>query len=215
MQLFLASKLAESTTWDHFQNYFGGLSDKKVAYLVTAANALGRGRWRELTLTKRLQETNVATLEIIELEDFQNKDIPSLVEKCDILITSGGYTGYLLYWLHFTKLDAFFKEMITIKNIPYAGSSSGSMVLSQTQFASEYLLSEPEPGASFIPGLGIIDFEIWPHFDPKTESIEAITKLHNWHDLYVLKDGEYITVNDGSLKLFGEERRIRYNYQHE
>ena len=80
------------------------------------------------------------------------------------------------------------------------------MVCSKTQTAAEFYINEPEEGASKIPGLGLVNFEIYPHFDESLQ--EEITKLWKLGKLYLLKDGEAILVENEKTVVLGEERVI-------
>jgi peptidase E len=65
-------------------------------------------------------------------------------------------------------------------------------------------LGEGEPGASIFPGLSLIDFEIYPHYED--EMLPEIKKHWDGKKLCLLKNGEAITVIDGKTTIFGEER---------
>ena len=54
---------------------------------------------------------------------------------------------------------------------------------------AEWFIGEEEPGASLVPGLGLIDFEIYPHFEDKL--LPQIKKLwkKDQGKLYMIKNG--------------------------
>lgn len=55
-----------------------------------------------------------------------------------------------------------------------------------------------------IPGLGFIDFEIYPHF---TETLlKPIEHLWKEGKLYLLKDGEALSVHNGTITVLGTIR---------
>jgi peptidase E len=91
----------------------------------------------------------------------------------------------------------------------YVGSSAGSMICSKTQVSSEFYIGEPEPGASLLPGFGFIDFEIYPHY--QDDQLPEIKKLWKKGDLYLLKDGEVITLTGNKVEVLGEKRILRDN----
>ena len=81
------------------------------------------------------------------------------------------------------------------------------MICAKTQYSTEWYIGEPEPGANLIPGLGLVDFEIYPHFEDK--NLAKIKKLWKQGELYLLKDGEVITFVDGKIEVLGKKRVIK------
>lgn len=86
------------------------------------------------------------------------------------------------------------------------GSSAGSMICASTQYSSAWYLQEPEPGADLVPGLGLVDFEIYPHYDEV--ELPEIEKRWEKGKLCLLKNGEVITNAGGKVTILGEERFI-------
>ena len=147
-----------------------------------------------------------ADLKIVELEDSSYKDVIKQIKDADILWIAGGMSGYLLYWIRRVELDKVLPDILNSGTI-YIGSSAGAMILAKTQYSAEWYLGEPEPGCSLIPGLGYIDFEIYPHFEE--DQRQEIEKRWKKGSLYLLKNGEVITVEDGKIKVLGKKRVIK------
>lgn len=80
------------------------------------------------------------------------------------------------------------------------------MVCSATQYAAESYINEPEEGARKIPGLGFVNFEIYPYFKESLRS--EIESFWCKGKLYLLKDGEAIYINNDKISVFVEERLI-------
>lgn len=119
----------------------------------------------------------------------------------------GGLEGYLMYWIRMVKLDNYLPEILD--NKIYVGSSVDSMICSNTLNVAEWFIGEEEPGASVIPGLGYLDFEIYPHFE---ESLYTrIEKMWKIGTLSLLKDGEAIIYNNGKLTFTGEKNTKKVN----
>ena len=205
MKLFLASEGKDPRSIKKLKTFVGGkLSDKKIVYIPTAGNGEVYGAWR---LSESLQVIKSLTnkFEVVELESCAYQDIIGKLENADILWFGGGMSGYLLYWMH--RLEFPRKLPKILKNgVIYVGSSAGSMVCAKTQFSSEWYIGEPEAGASLLPGLGLIDFEIYPHYEEKLYS--KIDKLWKKGEIYLLKDGEAITVENGKVSVKGKRRVI-------
>lgn len=207
MKLFLASegKLPESI--NKFKEFLGeGLSQKSIAFIPTAGNGDKYGGWQygeTVKIVKNLSDR----VNIIELEDYSYKGINVVKEiaKNDIIWMNGGMSGYLLYWIRRVELDKALPEILNNGTI-YYGSSSGSMVCAKTQYSAEWFIGEEEPGAGLIPGLGYVDFEIYPHFGEHLRP--EIERRWKKGKLVLLKNGEVITKVDDKIEILGEERII-------
>ena len=115
-----------------------------------------------------------------------------------------------MYWLRRCELDRFLPELLEAGSV-YVGSSAGSMVAAHSLGVTEWYLGEEEKGAEVIPGLGLVDFEIYPHYEESMyETIKE--KRENSHGggeknpLYLLKNGEAITVENNVITVLGEKR---------
>lgn len=200
MKLFLAAEAKHPTSLEKLEAFVGGLNGKKIAYIPTAANGEYYGAWKDGGSIKAASALG-AQLEIVELEDTCYKDVISPIRNADILWMAGGMTGYLLYWIRRTELDKALPQIL--QDTIYVGSSAGSMICSATQEVGEWFLAEPEPGARLIPGLGLIDFEIYPHYED--ELYDQINQLWTSGKLYLIKNGEVITVVNDKIEVLGQE----------
>lgn len=203
MKLFLASEVKHPDTIEKLRNYVGGsFKGKKIVYIPTASNCEIFGEWKRGESIRIVQSLS-ATLKIVELEDVVYKNVVDEMYGADILWVASGMSGYLLYWMRRAGLDKKLPEILE-KGTIYVGSSAGSMVTSKTQNVGEWFLTEPEPGASLMPGLGLVDFEIYPHYED--DLLPEIEKLWTAGKLYLLKDGEVITVENDKVEILGETR---------
>lgn len=209
MKLFLASEAKHPETVKKLEEFVGGLKDKKIFYIVTAANGEGWGSWRESQTLKILKNFGVQ-VEILQLEDYWTGDLPSF-EDANVFWFAGGQPGYLMYWVRRTKFDLKLKELLN-SGVTYVGSSAGSMVASGNLNVTEWYIGEVEFGAGVIPGLGLIDFDIYPHYQESL--LPLIKENYKGKKLYLLKNGEEIIVEDGGgssnvkITVIGEERII-------
>ncbi len=151
-----------------------------------------------------------AKVEIVELENYEEIDIIKIFGNSDILWFEGGKPGYLLYWIRRSGLDKVLPEILD-KGVIYVGSSAGSMICSKNINVTDYYIGNSEPGASLLPGLSFIDFEIYPHFeDSKKDEIKKIWPK-NLGELYLLKDGDVITKDAEKIEVLGEKIVIGKN----
>jgi dipeptidase E len=205
-KLFLASEGVDPKTLIKLRRFIGGsFKGKKIAYVPTAANGDHYGAWKSGGSIKVVPNLG-ADFKLIELESCVYQDVYSQIKGADILWIAGGQTGYLLYWFRRSGLDKKLHEILDSGTV-YVGSSAGSMACSMTQYTSEWYLGEPELGASLLPGLGLIDFEIYPHYEEKL--LPQIKKLWKKGELYLLKDGEVITVVGDKVEVLGKKRILR------
>ena len=77
--------------------------------------------------------------------------------------------------------------------------------MAKTDYLSEFFPGEDEKGASLIPGLGYLNFEIFPHY--KEEYLDLVKDWPHGQ-LYLLKNGEVITLVDGKVTVLGETRIV-------
>lgn len=203
MKLFLAAESKHPDSLTKLQNFTGGLDKKTVVYIPTAANGEYYGSWKGGESIQVAQSLG-ADLRIVELENSAYTNVLQQIGQPDVLWIAGGMSGYLLYWMRRTKLDQALPSLL--KKTLYVGSSAGVMVCSQTQNVAEWFLADPEPGAGLGPGLGLIDFEVYPHYED--ELYDQIKQRWTNGKLYLLKNGEVITVVDDQVQVLGEERII-------
>lgn len=206
MKLFLASKAVEIQTLTKLETFIGqSLSNLNIAYIPTAANGEYFGSWKSSSSLEKLQIIN-PNFDIVELENYRKQDIFASLHKADVIWFAGGMAGYLMYWIRRSKLDLALPDLLNQGKI-YVGSSAGSAVTGPSLYSAEYYIGEEEPGASKIPGLGLIDFEIYPHLDEsQCNETEEIWRKVGKGKLCLLKDGDAVTVVDGKIEILGEER---------
>jgi dipeptidase E len=144
-----------------------------------------------------------ATVTTVELETCDQAS--DMIKGHHIIWFGGGMPGYLLYWIRRRELDKILPTLLE-QGMVYVGSSAGSMIASASQSVGEWYIGETEPGASLIPGLGLVDFEIYPHYE---NSLYAkIKKKFIGNKLFLLKNGEAIIVENKNIRVFGEEKII-------
>lgn len=199
MKLFLASE-AKASIKD-IEVFVHGLSGKSIAYIHTAANGEKWGSWRESETVKLLISLH-AKVEELQLEDYTSGGVLSHLVNKDIIWFAGGMTGYLMYWIRRVGLDNAIKNIL--EKTVYVGSSAGSMIAGQTLDITEWYPGDQEKGASLFPALALVDFDIYPHYDESM--LPIIQEKYNDHKLYMLKNGEAVTVENEKIQVIGEEK---------
>jgi dipeptidase E len=203
MKLFLAAEAKHPDSIEKLKEFVGkDFSNLKLVYIPTAANGEVYGCWKNGESIRAAQSLE-ANIRVVELEDVNYRDVLAEIKGADILWMAGGMVGYLSYWIQRTKLNELIPDMLSAGTI-YVGSSAGSMICAKTLSVAEWFIGEPEPGASLLPGLGLVDFEIYPHFED--ELLPEIKKNWKGNTLHLLKNGEVITVVNGKVEVLGKER---------
>ncbi|MDQ6985532.1 MAG: Type 1 glutamine amidotransferase-like domain-containing protein [Candidatus Dojkabacteria bacterium] len=206
MKLFLASQMKHESSIEGLRNFIGGSFDNKtITYVVTAANGESYGAWKESKTLEKVRNLG-AKLKVIELENISNYDeLKKEINEPDILWFCGGYSGYLNFWLHRTEMIKYIPELLENGTV-YVGSSAGACVASRTQYSAGWYLEAPEYGAEFLPGIGLIDFELYPHFTG--EKYNEINK--HWREgdgkLALMKDDQHFIIDNGAVVSNSEVR---------
>ena len=204
MKLFLASEAKHPDSIEKLRKFIGGFDEKSIAYIPTAANGEeGYGAWKTGSATWNLVNTLGANVTPVVLEEYKNSSVLEQLRGKDVIWFAGGSCSYLMYWVRRCEVDKHIRELLDSGSV-YVGSSAGSMVTAPTLDIAEWYIGEPEIGGSIIPGMGLVDFEIFPHYEES--QLSEIKKNWKGKKLYLLKNGEVITVVDGKIEVLGEER---------
>lgn len=203
LKLFLASEAKHPDSFPYLTNWIGGdWQGKKVVYVPTAANGeSGYGSWHDsgsLALVKSLG----ADLRVVELEEMLKRDIMPDFEWAEVIWMAGGWVSYLLYWLHRSGLSQEMPRLLNQGKL-YVGSSAGSMVTAPTTSSCSWYIGEEDTVLREWPcaGMGLVPFEFYPHY--RVEQRPQIEQHWQSGDLYLLKDGEALIVEDGQVRLVG------------
>ncbi len=209
MKLFLASEAKHPDTLKKLDSYVGGLKGKSIAYIPTAANGMKWDSWREGGSWKMINDIG-AKVELILLEENANDILIDKLVNKDIIWFAGGLVGYLSYWVRRCSLDLYLKD--NLKDKICVGSSAGSMLFCNDSEMATWEFVDNERGASDIKTLGLVDFDIYPHYEEHL--LPQIKERYKGKKLYLLKNGEEIIVEGdksaGGVKItvVGEERII-------
>lgn len=202
MRLFLASRARNSIA--DIEKITGSLKNNSIAYIPTAANGESWEDWKRKDGTWDYLRSMHLDLSTVILEKYKDEAILKEIEGKDIVWFAGGAVGYLMYWVRRVELDKSLPKIL--EKTLYVGSSAGSMITAPSLEICDWYIGEHEPGASFIPGLGLVDFEIYPHYEDSFKN--EIKKNFKGSKLYLLKDGEAVFVEDNKIQIIGEERVI-------
>jgi dipeptidase E len=206
-RLFLASEAKHPKSMKKLEEFVGGLKGKKIAYIPTASNGENPyGEWKTISGSWKLVNTLGASVTPVVLEEYKDSSVADQLKGKDIIWFAGGMCGYLMYWVRRCEIDKHINSILETGTV-YVGSSAGSIVCAKTLDIAETFIDENEIGVSVIPGLGIIDFDIYPHYEGNL--LPNIKKVWKGGDLYLLKNGEAVTVADGKVEVLGKKRVLK------
>ena len=149
------------------------------------------------------------------LDGFNAEDAPELIHSSDFIILAGG---------HVPTQNAFFRE-IRLRELleGFAGTVMG--ISAGSMNCADVVYAQPEmPGESidphyrrFLPGLGLTDVNILPHYQKVKNDIidgrrlfEDVTCQDSMgRTFYALPDGSYVLTDGESTLLCGKSYRLR------
>lgn len=147
--------------------------------------------------------------------DDRNPDIIENLPDMDVLILAGGHVPTQNKFMKQLRLK---ERMLEFKGILVAWSA-GSMNCAEMVYAGPELEGEAlDPlYERWIPGLGITNINIYPHFQKLRDEyldgmrlIEDITFEDSvGHEIIALNDGSYIMIENEQTILYGEAYRIK------
>ena len=111
MRLFLASEGKNPATIEKLDSYVGGLADKRIAYIPTAANGEAWGSWKEGGSWNLVNTLN-AKITLLQLEDHSHEEVKDSLQNQDIIWVAGGLCGYLMYWMRRRKVDIILPSLL-------------------------------------------------------------------------------------------------------
>lgn len=193
--------------------FLGGFSGKRCVFIPTASNGdfmegVQYGIWKSGETAKMIRQTGME-IEFMNLEEIgEHHQLATVCSQCDVIFVMGGACGYLMYWMIRRGLDTIIPQVLN-KGVSYAGSSAGSMVCSPTLSVAEWYSGEPERGANLLPGLNLVPFDIFPHYEESL--LPEIKSQYNGSELYLLTNDEAIEVVDDRFVVRGERKVITSN----
>ncbi len=152
---------------------------------------------------------------LILCDERNRRELPRYLEQCRLMILAGG---------HVPTQNRFF-ERIGLKKLmegykgTVMGISAGTMNCAGTVYAQPELEGEsvnPEY-KRFLPGLGLTDLMILPHYqDVKSHMLDGRRLMEDitypdsmGRTFYALVDRSYVLAQDGQEILYGEAYRIK------
>ena len=202
-RLFLCSSFADvANLLIDFANE--DLKGKIIAFIPTASLTESI-RFYVKTGKKALEKVGMI-VEEVEITQFSNEEISSILHKCDYIYITGGNTFFLLQELKRKGVDKIISEQVKSGKL-YIGESAGAIIASPD---TEYMKNvnfdpiEKAPELEDYSSLGLVDFYIIPHYGnfPFKKKGEKVIQLYNEKlQLIPISNKQAIFIEDSSIQI--------------
>ena len=144
---------------------------------------------------------SVGVLELTALPSIDRATWHAAVQRADVLLVNGGDAVYLDRWLR----DSGLAELLPSLGAVYVGLSAGSLVMGPSIADVFAAWTSPAGGE----GLGMVDFEIFPHLDNPDLRENTMADAERWASGltgagYAIDDETAIMVVDGTVEVVSE-----------
>ena len=200
-RLFLCSSFADvANLLIDFANE--DLKGKIIAFIPTASLTESI-RFYVKTGKKALEKVGMI-VEEVEITQFSNEEISSILHKCDYIYITGGNTFFLLQELKRKGVDKIISEQVKSGKL-YIGESAGAIIASPD---TEYMKNvnfdpiEKAPELEDYSSLGFVDFYTIPHYGnfPFKKKGEKVIQLYNEKlQLIPISNKQAIFIEDSNI----------------
>jgi len=145
---------------------FSNLKLKKAVIITTASRDKEKNKWNIVTQNEFL-DMGFESADFLDLETDQNIDLSNY----SVVYVAGGNTFKLMKYVGESN---FKQEVVNLLNRGgvYIGSSAGAIIATPTiKIAGEITPDENSVNLTNLEGMGLVDFEVLPHFE-KSLNIE-------------------------------------------
>ena len=202
-RLFLCSSFADvANLLIDFANE--DLKGKIIASIPTASLTESI-RFYVKTGKKALEKVGMI-VEEVEITQFSNEEISSILHKCDYIYITGGNTFFLLQELKRKGVDKIISEQVKSGKL-YIGESAGAIIASPD---TEYMKNvnfdpiEKAPELEDYSSLGLVDFYTIPHYGnfPFKKKGEKVIQLYNEKlQLIPISNKQAIFIEDSNIQI--------------
>lgn len=214
MKLYLSSYLTGSSP-EHLTKLIDG--KKHAALILNASDVYGdMNRSAYVARFKdEFSELGISSEEIDLRKYFgKSETLKSDLQRFGLVWASGGNTFTLRRAMRASGMDQILPDFLRQSEMVYGGFSAGACVVGPSlrgiQFADDPQQIPPGYAPEVIwEGLGLVDFQIVPHFGskhPESESTEKVVSYLNQHHMpyYALADGQAVVFENRKVQVVGE-----------
>ena len=202
-RLFLCSSFADvANLLIDFANE--DLKGKIIAFIPTASLTESI-RFYVKTGKKALEKVGMI-VEEVEITQFSNEEISSILHKCDYIYITGGNTFFLLQELKRKGVDKIISEQVKSGKL-YIGESAGAIIASPDTEYMKNVNFDPikkAPELEDYSSLGLVDFYTIPHYGnfPFKKKGEKVIQLYNEKlQLIPISNKQAILIEDSNIQI--------------
>lgn len=181
----------------------------KIAFIPTGANLEDGDKGWVINNLNKCKE--FGEVDIVDVSAIPKKEWLLRLKWANVFFVEGGDTDWLMKCIVKSGLDKELPELL--KTRVYIGCSAGSIVLSNTLFASSEFIDLDKKDCP--NGLGYINFDFRPHLNSKSfskakkEFLDRISKKFD-EDLYAIDNDSAILVDNGKIEIISEGKWKKY-----
>lgn len=206
LNMILPSEHLFKTLKPVLEEMLGGfLDDKKVVLIPNGGLDQARADMSYVYL-QEFTTINNMYLKQLDLEKWPKKVLLHSLETCDVICMSGGLVSRLLRAIDMADIRS---ELVTmIRNgKPFIGFSAGAMCVSSSTCWAEKFIGESDAEVVKEKPLGLVDFEIYPHFEDNL--LPAVEKLLPKNVKgFALRPEDAVIITKGKLYFAGNPVEI-------
>jgi len=209
LNLILSSENFVGTLKPILENILGDdLDDKKIILIPNAGVGTEK---MEMSYYYLEQFTTLNNMYLKQLDVLRwPKDlILRALKDCDVISFSGGVVSRLLKSINDANIR---NELLDIlkSGKPFVGFSAGAMAMPKTTYFARNFIGEPDPEVVNYEPFGLVDFEIYPHFeDVILPSIKMMIPNDKNIEAYALREFEALIITNGELLQAGNPVKIK------
>ncbi|MCC7304442.1 Type 1 glutamine amidotransferase-like domain-containing protein [bacterium] len=185
----------------------GDLDNKKVVLIPNGGINEDRAHMSYVYL-QQFTTINNMYLKQLDIENWPKKIILDALQDADVLVVSGGLVSRLLRSIDKANIRSEIVQMIKLGK-PFVGFSAGAMCLSETTHFAENFIGESDPEVITENPLGVIDFEIYPHFEDNLYSRVEELLPKNIRG-FAVRPTDAVIITEGKLLLAGAPIPINF-----
>lgn len=207
MELLLFSEAPGPDFSKIFEEFFGTpVKGLKLAYIPNARDLTIPEKRENATENKETIEALGFVVEEIDLLKIGGKNLLDKLKNKDVIWMNGGYVSNLIKAINTSALRDYLYELLDV-GLKYVGSSAGSMVAGKNLDSAVWYPGENDQAAKNLTGLGLVDFQIIPHYN--NEFVSDIEKnAVKGEKYYLLTDEQAIGIRDDEFIFFGGKPNV-------
>ncbi len=183
------------------------LDDLKVVLIPNAG--IGTEKMQmSYSYLEQFTTLNNMYLKQLDIERWPKSLILESLKRCDVISFSGGLASRLLKAIDDIEIREYIVKIIR-SGKPFVGFSAGAMTLPKTTYFARHFMGEQDVEIENVSPLGIIDFEVYPHFeDIMLPAVKSMIPNDLNVEAYAMRDYDALIITGGELLQAGNPIKI-------